>query len=196
MTVTEAIERTLGSYRPTDESEVADVLRIREVLALGDVRARSAPLHVTGSALVVHPSSHTVLLRWHPRMEMWMQVGGHFDAGETDPRLVALREAREETGLTDLRAATGPGADRPLQIVIVPVPAHRDEPAHEHADFRYLLVTDIPNAAVPESTAARLRWSDLDTAIDETREDNLRVFLSRVRDSVESRYEIRNGERR
>ena len=73
------------------------------LLAAEDVLDRSTPVHVTGSALVVHPLSRRVLLRWHPRMLMWMQVGGHFDAGETDPWLVAVREAGEETGLPDLR---------------------------------------------------------------------------------------------
>ena len=44
-----------------------------------------------------------LLLRWHERFNRYQQVGGHGDAGEDDPLGVALREAREETGLTDLR---------------------------------------------------------------------------------------------
>lgn len=181
------IERVLERYRPRDASEAADVQRLRELVASTDVWSRSAPVHVTGSALVVHPRSRTVLLRWHPRMQMWMQVGGHFDAGETDPRLVALREAREETGLidlTDLRAPSPAAADLPVQIVIVPVPASGDEPAHEHADLRYLFVTDTPDAIVAENADAQLRWIDVDVAITETKEDNLRVFLSRVSEAV------------
>jgi 8-oxo-dGTP pyrophosphatase MutT (NUDIX family) len=179
MSGTETIEHALDRYRPRDASEVADVARLRALLANNDVYSRSTPVHVTGSALVVHPPTRTVLLRWHPRMQMWMQVGGHFDAGETLPRLVALREAREETGLTDLRSSAKT-TDAPVQIVIVPVPAHGDEPAHEHADFRYVFVTDTPNAIVPESPDARLRWVDVAVAAAETREENLRVFLSRV----------------
>jgi 8-oxo-dGTP pyrophosphatase MutT (NUDIX family) len=182
-----AIGRVLDAYEARDDGERADVARLRGLLD-HDIVSRSAPVHVTGSALVVHPPTGTVLLRWHPRMEMWMQVGGHFDAGEDDPGLVALREAREETGLTDLRAlddADG-GAGRPVQIVIVPVPAHGDEPAHEHADFRYVLVTDTPDAIVSESTAARLRWTDVAAAIAEVREVNLRVFLTRVAELVDA----------
>ena len=95
MNLTEPLERVLESYRPADPSEVADLQRLRELIATSDVHSRTSPVHVTGSALVVHPPSRTVLLRWRPRMEMWMQVGGHFDAGETDPWLVAIREARE-----------------------------------------------------------------------------------------------------
>ena len=182
MGVTELIERALESYRAVDATEVADVKRLRALLA-GDVYSRDTPVHVTASALVVHPPSRTVLMRWHPRMQMWMQVGGHFDAGETDPWLVALREAREETGLTDLREFTVT-AKQPVQIVIVPVPANRDEPAHEHADFRYLFVTDTPGAIVAETAEAPLRWIDLAAALTETKEQNLRVFLSRVSEAL------------
>jgi 8-oxo-dGTP pyrophosphatase MutT (NUDIX family) len=179
----EPIRRALARYEPRDASEVADIARLRALLEHEDVCARSTLVHVTGSALVVHPFTRRVLLRWHPRMQMWMQVGGHFDAGETDPRFVALREAREETGLTDLRSPAIT-AEHPVQIVIVPVPAYGDEPDHEHADFRYVFATETPNAIVPESETAQLRWIDLTQAIDETAEENLRVFLSRVTEAI------------
>jgi 8-oxo-dGTP pyrophosphatase MutT (NUDIX family) len=180
MSGTEAMTRALDEYRARGETEAADVARLRALLGHGDVFDRSTPVHVTGSALIVHLPTRTVLLRWHPRMQMWMQVGGHFDAGETEPRVVALREAREETGLPDLRSPPTTTADHPVQIVIVPVPAHGDEPAHEHADFRYVFVTETPDAIVAESPEARLRWVDLAVAAAETPEENLRVFLSRV----------------
>jgi 8-oxo-dGTP pyrophosphatase MutT (NUDIX family) len=178
------MQETLETYRPRDDDERADVERLSMALRTTDVCSRSTPLHVTGSALVVHPPTQRVLLRWHPRMEMWMQVGGHFDAGETDPRRVALREAHEETGLSDLHALTGGDGDEPVQIVIVPVPASHDEPAHEHADFRYIFVTDLPDAIVEESADAKLRWTLLAEAIDTAAQPNLREFLTRVAEAI------------
>ncbi len=174
-----ALGDLLAAYRPDGEVEAADVRRLIDRLAHDDVWSRSAPLHVTASALIVHPPSRTVLLRWHPGMEAWLQVGGHFDPGEADPWVVAAREATEETGLTDLRERADPGR-RPVQIVVVPVPARGDEPAHEHADVRYLMITDRPDEIVAESSAARLRWLSIDDAVRETTEANLRVFLERV----------------
>jgi 8-oxo-dGTP pyrophosphatase MutT (NUDIX family) len=172
------LSEVLGAYRPVGATEGADVRRVTDALDTGELFARTSPLHATGSALVVHPASQRVLLRWHTKMEQWMQVGGHFDPGETHPLQVALREGFEETGLDDLRpVATAPG---PVQIVIVPVPAHGDEGAHEHADFRYVFVTDRPDAIREESNAARLRWMSFPTAGAETREPNLRTFLTRA----------------
>jgi 8-oxo-dGTP pyrophosphatase MutT (NUDIX family) len=136
-------------------------------------------MHVTASALVLHPASQRVLLRWHERMQRWMQVGGHFDPGEADPLLVALREAVEETGLGDLAVAPGM-RDAPVQIVVVPVPAGRGEAAHEHADIRYLFVTGDPEALVPETPGARLRWLGVAEARAEVGEDNLRELVRRA----------------
>ena len=46
----------LGGYRPQNEAEAADVARVRALLeTAADPWLRSIPLHVTASALVVHP---------------------------------------------------------------------------------------------------------------------------------------------
>jgi 8-oxo-dGTP pyrophosphatase MutT (NUDIX family) len=113
-------------------------------------------------------------------MQAWLQVGGHGDPGETDPFAIALREAQEETGLRDLVA--WPDATRPtlVQVTVVPVPAGKGEPAHEHGDLRYVLATSTPDDVLPESETAVLAWRDVDTAIAEVGEDNLRICLVRV----------------
>jgi 8-oxo-dGTP pyrophosphatase MutT (NUDIX family) len=168
----------LGRYRPQDEAEAADVER---VLALArsadDPWLRSLPLHVTASALVVHPGSGRVLLRWHQRQQAWIQVGGHGDPGESDPLGIALREAGEETGLTDL--APWPD-DAIAHVVIVGVPASSQEPAHEHADVRFVLATADPDATRPESKDAPLRWLSPGQARKLTSQANLRETLLRV----------------
>ena len=98
-----SIRDLLRHYQPESETETTDVARVRALAErTQDPYPRSLPLHVTGSALIVHPDSGRVLLRWHQRQQAWLQVGGHGDPGESDPLAVALREAREETGLTDL----------------------------------------------------------------------------------------------
>ena len=170
----------LDAFRSLSPEEARDVERIRELMARGDPWPRSLPLHVTGSAVVVHPPTRRVLLRWHQRMHAWLQVGGHGDPGESDPYLVARREAEEETGLPDLTPWPDPAQPRLFQVAIVPVPASKREPAHEHADFRYGLATNTPDAATPESPSAQLRWLDVDEALATVAEDNLRACLSRI----------------
>jgi 8-oxo-dGTP pyrophosphatase MutT (NUDIX family) len=168
----------LAAYRPQGAAEEADAGRVRSLAAgAADPWLRSLPLHVTASALVVHPGSATVLLRWHQRQQAWLQVGGHGDPGESDPLAIALREAAEETGLDDLK----PWPDAQLRhVVIVEVPASAAEPAHQHADLRFVLATADPDAARPESPGAPLRWLPLAEACQATSEANLAETLSRT----------------
>ncbi len=168
----------LRDYKTADEGEAADLTRVTElVLSAADPWSRATPLHVTASALIVHPASGRVLLRWHPRQQAWLQVGGHADPGELDPLAIALREAQEETGLPDLRPWPSPAL---RHLVIVPVAAGRGEPEHEHADLRFALATEQPDAIRAERPDAQLRWLAADAAAETTSEANLRETLRRI----------------
>ena len=170
----------LAGYRPQGDTEIADVDRMRRLAAAEpDPWLRSLPMHFTASALVVHPDSARLLLRWHQRMRMWLQVGGHGDPGEGEPLAIALREAREETGLPDLR----PWPDDAIRhAVLCDVPAGNGEPAHKHADLRYFLATRTPQDATPENPGALLRWVTVDEARALVGGNNLRHTLDRAED--------------
>ena len=168
----------LDQYQPEGEAETADLRRARALAeAARDPWRRELPLHVTASALIVHPETGRVLLRWHQRQQAWLQVGGHGDPGESDPLAIARREAAEETGLADL----APWPDAQLRhLVIVGVPAGQGEPAHEHADLRYFMATRTPEATRPENEDAPLRWLSLAEAQETTSEANLLETLVRL----------------
>jgi 8-oxo-dGTP pyrophosphatase MutT (NUDIX family) len=173
-----SVSELLRGYRPRDAAEAADVERVTALAEECDNPwSRSLPLHLTASALIVHPDSCRVLLRWHTRQQAWLQVGGHGDIGERDGLAIALREAAEETGLTDL----APWPDASLrQIVIVSVPAASHEPEHEHADLRFIFATSRPGAIRAERPDAPMRWLSPTEAAELTGEDNLREMISRV----------------
>ena len=168
----------LDRFRPVGDAETADIQRVRALLeTTADPYQRNLPLHVTASALIVHPSTARVLLRWHQRQQAWLQVGGHGDPGETDPFAIVAREAQEETGLADLV----PWPDGEIRhVVIVSVPPGKGEPAHEHADVRFFMATQVPDAVRPESAHAPLRWLSLAAARNATSQANLRETLSRM----------------
>ncbi len=169
--------RLLDRHRPADGTERADVARVRVLLDEAvDPWDRTRPLHLTASAFVVHPETGRVLLRRHPRQNTWLHVGGHGDAGETDPVAVALREAREETALTDLR----PHTSDLLHVAVVPVAIPSAEVTVEHADLRFVFVTDRPDDVRPERPDAPLRWASPREARELTAEDNVRRSLRHV----------------
>jgi 8-oxo-dGTP pyrophosphatase MutT (NUDIX family) len=168
----------LTGYRVEGETEAADVDRMTRLAASApNPWSRSLPLHFTASALVLYPERRQVLLRWHVKHGLWLQVGGHGDPGETDPLEIALREAREETGLTDLV----PWPDASLRhAVVCHVRRSPTEPQHEHADLRYFFTTGNPDAIAPEDEDSPLRWLTVDEARELVGGNNLRHTLDRV----------------
>jgi 8-oxo-dGTP pyrophosphatase MutT (NUDIX family) len=176
----------LAGYEAADETEASDVARMRCLArAAPDPWSRSLPLHFTASALVLHPDSGRVLLRWHQRLRKWLQAGGHADPGESEPLAIALREAAEETGLPDLVPWPDAGIKH---AVVCHVPAGQGEPAHEHADLRYFVATCEPGAARPENPQAPLRWLTLRAARELVGTNNLRLTLDRAAGLLASRH--------
>jgi 8-oxo-dGTP pyrophosphatase MutT (NUDIX family) len=175
---TSSLAVLLDRYHPEGEAETVDLRRVRALAETADDPwRRDLPLHVTASALIVHPGTVRVLLRWHQRQQAWLQVGGHGDPGESDLLAIARREASEETGLADLE----PWPDAGIRhVVIVDVPAGKGEPAHEHADIRYFMATRTPDQARAENDDAPLRWLSLTEAREVTSEPNLKETLARL----------------
>ncbi|MCA9772977.1 MAG: NUDIX domain-containing protein, partial [Myxococcales bacterium] len=108
-------------HRPEDHARVAEIRAL--VDAHADCFERNCWAgHVTGSAWVTTPDRRRALLVHHRKLGRWLQPGGHAD-GESLIEQVALREAREETGLADLRLHVAQGGLAPLDVDVHPIPA-------------------------------------------------------------------------
>lgn len=150
---------------PVDAAAAADLATAQALIgAEPDPWSRHLPLHLTASALVVHPASGRLLLRWHAKQARWLQVGGHGDPGESDCWAIALREAQEETTLADLRPFPGSGP-LVIDVAVVPVNPTPKEPAHRHADVRFLLATDRPDDVPAVVEDVPLRWCNVEEAL-------------------------------
>jgi 8-oxo-dGTP pyrophosphatase MutT (NUDIX family) len=121
--------------------------------------------HVTGSAWLVNDVGTHVLLTHHKKLNKWFQLGGHAD-GHSDVLEVALKEAREESGIDQISTVSSELFD----IDIHEIPATKDEPAHLHYDSRFALqVSDTDKFTVSDESHA-LAWikiRELDQLTDE-----------------------------
>jgi 8-oxo-dGTP pyrophosphatase MutT (NUDIX family) len=164
----------LDRYEAVHRDEHARVERVRRfVRGHPDCFERSClEAHVTGSAWVLSPDRRSVLLTHHAKLGRWLQLGGHAD-GETDPLAVALREAREESGLRDFAPRDGGAPPLPLDIDVHEIPARPGEPAHLHLDIRYLLVAAPGQQAVRSEESRDLRWVERSRLTDYSSEPSL-----------------------
>jgi 8-oxo-dGTP pyrophosphatase MutT (NUDIX family) len=176
----------LHGYELRHPAERACVRRIRELVRNhSDCFERSClPGHVTASSWIVSSDRERFLLTHHRKLDRWLQLGGHAD-GEPDVFSVALREAREESGMQgfDWLGDAAPHARPvPIDVDVHPIPARPGEPAHEHHDIRFLLVAH-PEQELrisPESKA--LRWFAWDRLEDHLEEESLVRLGRKARD--------------
>ena len=142
--LTEAIR----NYLPSDDREAADKVAFLQFLeAFGETSYDRENLvgHVTATAWVSNERRDKVL------------PGGHAD-GERDLKQTAIKEVREETGLTNLFIN-----NKIISLSVLTVEAHVKRgqfvPAHLHFDVTYLIETDEHETLVtaPEENSA-LRW--------------------------------------
>lgn len=152
--------RLLRAHRPpaADPHEAAVTAEIIcFVEAHTDCLLRTcAPGHLTGSAWIVDAPRRRVLLTHHRKLDKWLQPGGHAD-GDPDLLAVALREAREETGLTRLKLVSSAVFDVDRHWI----PPRGDTPGHWHHDLRFLIEADAAEPLVISDESHDLAWVEL-----------------------------------
>jgi 8-oxo-dGTP pyrophosphatase MutT (NUDIX family) len=153
-----ALGEALRDHVPEDEKEARDRERFLAFLALhpDPFDRRIVEGHLTASAIVVAADGTRVLLVRHRKLQRWLQPGGHAEPGERTGEEVALREAREETGLVELRLH--PVAPRPLDLDVHRFPARGRDPEHDHLDLRYLVVAEVTAIVGHPDETDDVRW--------------------------------------
>ena len=122
--------------------------------------------HITGSAWLVSPDQQQILLTHHRKLNMWLQLGGHSD-GEPDTPEVALREAREESGL-----AVQLLDPQIFDLDVHEIPARKADPAHYHFDVRYQIQAASEAFQVSAESLA-LAWVKIDELERYTAEESI-----------------------
>lgn len=160
----------LGDYHPHDhhERDMYEML-IRFVETESACFDRALPIgHVTGSAWIIDSTRTRTLLTHHFKLDRWLQLGGHAD-GDADILRVALREAREESGIEGVR----PLSEAIFDVDVHPIPARGTEPRHLHYDVRFLLEADAAVPLVVSGESKALAWVALADITEYTTEQSI-----------------------
>lgn len=130
-----------------------------------DAHLRSSRVgHLTASALIVDPAERTTLLTLHPTVGRWLQTGGHIERSDASMLAAAAREAREESGIPDLKLDAQPLALDRHEV------ACKDENGArsplQHWDVQFLALAAPGSLAVMSEESDDLRWWPLDALPD------------------------------
>lgn len=147
----------LARFDPPDAEAAATHDRF---VAFLDAHPRAAHLrscasgHLTASALVVDAGRARGLLVHHRKLGRWLQPGGHAD-GDADLARVALREAREESGVAGLALWRA----EPVDLDVHAIPARPGEPAHLHYDARFVVLAPRDAVLTGNHESHEVRWA-------------------------------------
>lgn len=160
MTEREELIRDIQSYVPFNEQEEKDKeIILKHLLSDNDIFLReNKTAHMTASCWIIDESKEHVLLCYHRIYQSWSWLGGHAD-GEENLLSVALKEAKEESSLKNLKPYDG----KILSLEILTVDGHEKRgeyvSSHLHLNVTYLLIgesNEIPQAKEDEN--AGVRW--------------------------------------
>lgn len=153
MTVDE-LRAAIEQISPVDERERDSIKKTLDRLTWPDdlYDEELNDHHVTASTFVI--SSRGVILHLHRKLGIWVQPGGHVDAGETPPE-AALRETLEETGLVARHV------EPPL---LFHVDVHPGPRGHTHYDVRFVLIAEPTDPVPPPDESQDVYWFDFASA--------------------------------
>lgn len=148
------VRSTLQSWRaPDQQQENLRVSYLEHLRVHPDGVAKAGPPeHLTASCLVLSPDADHVLLTHHRRARNWFQFGGHLEVGDASLHSAAMREAREESGISTVTPA-------PVVVQLDRHTLHGDF-AHcrEHLDVRFAAVVDRGAMPATSEESLEVAW--------------------------------------
>jgi 8-oxo-dGTP pyrophosphatase MutT (NUDIX family) len=162
----------IEQYIPLSEAEETDKKNMLEFIEHNEnvLLRENGIAHMTASSWIINQDATKVLMIYHNIYGAWSWTGGHAD-GDSDLLGVAIREAKEETGVEHIKAVD----ESPVSLEIITVENHykkgRFVSSHLHLNVTYLLMADEQDTLhIKPDENKGVRWfpvEELIAAVDE-----------------------------
>ena len=179
------LEQIIG-YKPDNEQEEKDrSVMIEFIQTNKNVLTRENKIaHFTASSWIVNQERTKVLMIYHNIYHSWSWTGGHAD-GEADLLGVAIREAREETGL----AKVEPISDTIFSLEIITVDGHIKKgeyvSSHLHVNLTFLLEADErQELAIKADENSGVKWFDIREAVSVCSEECMKGIYHKLNEKL------------
>lgn len=150
--------------------------------------------HITSSGFILNEGLDKVLMVHHNIRDTWGWTGGHAD-GDTDFLYVAIKEAKEESGIKSVEAL----GTEIASIDILPVYGHMKNgayiSAHQHLSVAYLLIAKEEEELIvkPDENTA-VRWFSLEELNEEYYDKkDLYVYNKLIAEAKRRKVQIDNN---
>ena len=180
------LKKEIESYDPYNEQEENDrKLMLEYIDTFKDVLTRENKMcHFTASNWIVNRERTKVLMVYHNIYKSWAWTGGHAD-GDSNLLRVALKEAKEETGLENLKVLKN--GIFGLQILTVDSHIKRGKfvSSHLHLDCCFLLEADEEDTLkIKEDENSGVKWIDIEKITEITNEQKMKPIYIKLNEKL------------
>jgi 8-oxo-dGTP pyrophosphatase MutT (NUDIX family) len=140
-----------------------------------------------------------IALIHHKKFDRWMVPGGHIEPFENQVE-AAIREAREETGLsiklfsflhTENKVNDSEWILPPEYFYQQLIPASTKEDSHYHLDFAYLAFANAIDFIFNDKETKDIKWVDLEQTLNFNLFDGTRFIIQEIIYNFKSKEKIR-----
>lgn len=182
----EKLKKAIEAYVPFNAQEAADQKAFLFYLSnQPSVWSRENTTgHVTASAWLVNSRRDQVIMVYHNIYKSWAWTGGHAD-GEADLLKVAIKEAKEETGLEDVKSLS----DDIYSLEVLTVDGHEKKgkyvASHLHFNITYLLTaSEDQNLSHNPDENQDVRWFSLEEGISASTEPYMQGIYRKLNEKL------------
>lgn len=173
---TDNLKNDIMKFNPYNEQEEIDKgIMLKYLEDFNDVLTRQNEYgHFTASTFILNRERTKILMIYHNIYKSWTWVGGHSD-GDNDLLYVAIKEAKEETGIKNVK----PILDNIYSLEIVTVNGHvkrgKYVGSHVHLNVTYLLEADeTETIKIKEDENSGVEWVPIEEIINRSSEKWIR----------------------
>ena len=166
------LKTNIQMFKPYNEQEeVERKMMLEYINKFDDVLTRQNQFgHFTSSAFVLNKERTKILMIYHKIYNSWAWTGGHSD-GDSDLLYVAMKEAKEETGIKNIT----PILDEIYSLEIINVNGHEKRGkyvgSHIHLNVTYLLEADENEKLhIKEDENSGVKWVPIEDVLNVTSE--------------------------